>query len=161
MIVNNMLCRFYPRKRGSENDERKCNDCNLIVYTCLVRQPFLTPQDETLTYFDGPSWIQYYLFRNNKLQGSKKVNLVKFILRAILTDKPLNGVRKNNTVSLGKTIMSYEFNQNLWSFQYRLTFKYNVFPFMTYFYLTLHLVGHTVSNTGLNQSKPDESPLQS
>ena len=34
------------------------------------------------TDFDGPSWIQYDLFRNNKLPESKKVNLAKFMLRA-------------------------------------------------------------------------------
>ena len=40
------------------------------------------PQDETWTDFDGPSWIQYDLFRKNKLPGSKNVNLAKFMLRA-------------------------------------------------------------------------------
>ena len=39
--------------------------------------------DETWTDFDGPSWIQYDLFHNNKLPGSKRVNLVKFMLRAV------------------------------------------------------------------------------
>ena len=29
-----------------------------------------------------PSWFQYDLFRKNKLPGSKKVNLIKFMLRA-------------------------------------------------------------------------------
>ena len=43
------------------------------------------PQGETWTDFDGPSWIQYDLFRKNKLPGSKKVNLVKFMLRAMGT----------------------------------------------------------------------------
>ena len=42
----------------------------------------MLPQDETWTDFDGPSWIQYDLFRKNKLPGSKKVNLAKFMLRA-------------------------------------------------------------------------------
>ena len=41
-------------------------------------------QDETWTYFDGPSWIQYDLFRKNKLLGSKNVNLAKFMLRAFI-----------------------------------------------------------------------------
>ena len=45
-----------------------------------------TPQDETWTDFDGPLWIEYDLFRKNKLPGSKNVNLAKFMLRAILTD---------------------------------------------------------------------------
>ena len=40
------------------------------------------PQDETWTDFDGPSWIQYDLFRKNNLPGSRKVNLAKFILPA-------------------------------------------------------------------------------
>ena len=35
--------------------------------------------------FDGPLWIQYDLFRKNKLPGSKKVNLVMFMLRANFT----------------------------------------------------------------------------
>ena len=35
------------------------------------------------TDFDGPSWIQYDLFRKNKLPGSKKVNLAKSILPAL------------------------------------------------------------------------------
>ena len=32
----------------------------------------ITPQDETWTDFDGPSWIQYDLFRKNKLPGIQK-----------------------------------------------------------------------------------------
>ena len=44
-----------------------------------------TPQDETWTDFDGPSWIQYDLFRKNKLPGSENVNLAKFMLRALPT----------------------------------------------------------------------------
>ena len=40
------------------------------------------PPDETWTDFDGPSWIQYDLFRKNKLRGPKNVNLAKFMLRA-------------------------------------------------------------------------------
>ena len=43
---------------------------------------YASPQDETWTDFDGPSWIQYNLFRKNKLQGSKKVNLARFMLPA-------------------------------------------------------------------------------
>ena len=33
------------------------------------------------TDFDGSLWLQYDLFHKNKLPGSKKVNLVKFMLR--------------------------------------------------------------------------------
>ena len=44
----------------------------------------LPPQDETWTDFDGPSWIQYDLFRKKTLPGSRNVNLVKFMLRALL-----------------------------------------------------------------------------
>ena len=40
------------------------------------------PQDETWTDFVGLSWIQYDLFRKNKLPGSKNINLAKFMLRA-------------------------------------------------------------------------------
>ena len=47
-----------------------------------VRSVTNWPQDETWTDFDGPSWIQYDLFRKNKLPGTKKVNLAKFMLRA-------------------------------------------------------------------------------
>ena len=41
------------------------------------------PQDETWTDFDAPSWIQYDLFRKNKLPGSKNLNLAKFMIRAV------------------------------------------------------------------------------
>ena len=51
------------------------------IYTDRVRHKE-RPRDETWTDFDGPSWIQYDLFRKNKLPGSKKVNLVKFMLWA-------------------------------------------------------------------------------
>ena len=59
---------------------------NEIVYFMLCSMQSARrngPQrDETWTDFNGPSWIQYDLFRKNKLPGSKKVNLVKFMLRA-------------------------------------------------------------------------------
>ena len=51
-------------------------------YLCDVQRSLTWPQDETWTDFDGPSWIQYDLFRKNKLPGSKNLNLAKFMLRA-------------------------------------------------------------------------------
>ena len=46
-----------------------------FLYTLYIRRK--------TKLFDGPSWIQYDLFRKNKLPGSNKVNLVKFMLRAL------------------------------------------------------------------------------
>ena len=53
------------------------------AYACILKNQLPAPQDETWTDFDGPSWIQYDLFRKNKTPGSKKVNLAKFMLRAL------------------------------------------------------------------------------
>ena len=58
------------------HSEREWFSCYTDIYTV---------QDETWTDLDGPLWIQYDLFRKNKLPGSKKVNLAKFMLPAIYT----------------------------------------------------------------------------
>ena len=58
----------------------RSSDDRMFVTCSAVRH--WAPQDETWTDFDGPSWIQYGLFRKNKLPGSKNVNLAKFMLRA-------------------------------------------------------------------------------
>ena len=52
---------------------------------------------QTWTDSDGPSWIQYDLFRKNKLPRSKNVNLAKFMLRAVRVHYFIAHTNKNTT----------------------------------------------------------------
>ena len=57
----------------------------ILVVDGLMDEVRELPQDETWTDFDGPSWIQYDFPRKNKLPGSKKVDLAKFMLPALFS----------------------------------------------------------------------------
>ena len=73
--------------------------CEIAPGSQLIQGLFV-PQDETWTDFDGPLWIQYDLFRKNKLPGSKKVNLAKFMLPALFVPLILTSINQSNKIAL-------------------------------------------------------------
>ena len=75
-------CPWNPGKTSEHNVVKLLVSTHLQCQRNAFRSCNQSRKDETWTDFDGPSWIQYDLFHKNKLPGSKKVNLAKFMLPA-------------------------------------------------------------------------------
>ena len=71
-------------------------NCQLSVSCCWA----LGPQDETWTDFDGPSWIQYDLFRKKTTTGSKKKKSGQVYASSGIGQCPQNEKMKNRTRQL-------------------------------------------------------------